>query len=704
MLPPSCIAVSEELTVRHLAPFLLLATLAHAETPMPDAPRAPLTETLHGVAVDDPYRPLESMDTAAAWIDAQNARTDAWLAAHPRDGVAERLEALFRIGYVGSPQRAGDRVFFVQKLPGAEQPALFVARDGEAPRVLVDPVAVDAAGQVALDWYHASQDGRRVAYGLSKDGDEVSTLRIIEVDTGAVLDDAIPNTRACSLSWLPDGSGFVYTRHQDRTAYDRHVYLHRIGDAWADDVRLMGKERLPDRADWPSLGLSPDGHWLAVVRYRSWSESSLHLLDRRANRWIDVDTGGQEGIWSVPEFGDGLFYATSTHGHPNGRVVAFEPGRSDPAHWREVVGEGAWPIQGAGLVKGGLVVQRLVDAVSQVTLHGRDGAPRGELKTPVPGTIDGLSTRPDEARVLWSFNSFFYPPTLFETTTGPKGAEATRTVLQVDTDLDLDAYTVEQVEYRSYDGTAVPMFLVHKKGLVRDGSHRTLLYGYGGFSVPLTPTFARNVLFWLEQGGVYAVANLRGGGEKGEAWHDAGKLGRKFQVFADFEYALRHLVRAGYSRPDRLAIMGGSNGGLLVGATLTRVPHLFAAAVARVGLYDMVRYHTFPPAELWKQEYGDPDDAAQLPFLWAYSPYHQVVDGVRYPAVLASAAENDTRVHWAHTAKFVARLQAAQAGEAPILMRFERAAGHGAGKATRAVTREYVELYRFLMASLGGEG
>ena len=484
--------------MRCLALILLAPLVALAETPMPRPPRQPLTETLHGVSVQDPYRPLESMEQAAPWIDAQNARLDGWLAGHPRPGLAERVEALFRIGHVGSPAVVPGAVFFMQKLPGAEQPALFGQPDGEPARVLVDPGALDAAGHVALDWFYPSQDGAKVAYGTSKDGDEVSTLRVIEVATGRVLDDAIPYTRACSLAWLPDGGGFVYTRHEGVTAYDRHVYEHRLGAPWADDALIMGKDRLPERSDWPAVGLSSDGRWLSVVRYVSWSNSTLHLYDRDAKRWTDVDAGPADGVWSVPQMTADGFYATTTHATPNGRLVRVDPEHPEPGKWVEILPEGRWPLEGVGLVKGGMVAQRLVNAVSELTLHARDGRALGALPTPVKGTVDGLATDPDVDRVLWSFNSFFYPPTLFSTPVTAEGPGATQTLLQVATDLDLDAYTVDQVEYPSFDGTSVPMFLVHRKDLVRDGANRTLLYGYGGFNVSITPGFSRNVLYWLE--------------------------------------------------------------------------------------------------------------------------------------------------------------------------------------------------------------
>ena len=676
-----------------------LSLLFLAAPPMPEPPREDLVETLHGYTVRDPFRGLESMEKAGAWVDAQNARTDAYMAKNARDDVAKRLGELFRIGFVGEPSFAGPNIFFTWKRAGQQQGALYVKRGDAEAAPLVDPNRISDGGRIALDWYWPSHDGALVAYGTSRDGDEVSTLRIVEVATGAHLADEIPFTRACSLAWLPNSGGFFYTRNPGREAYDRHVYFHALGADPAKDERVMGPERLTDRADWATLWLSDDGRYLSVVRYVSWSNSTLHILDRHTKAWTDV-APKSEGVFSVPLFVDGHFWMSTTHDTARGRVVKFAPGKAQPDGWQEVIPEGEWPLESFSLTPGGLVTRHLVNAVSRVTWQKRDGSEPSEVALPVKGSVRALAADHDDPRVVVGFDSVFYPPTLLvgQSDGAPPKLE---TLLQVESDFDASAFTVEQVEYPSYDGTKIPMFVIHRKDLKRDGTHKLLLYGYGGFTVSLTPGFARNVLFWLEQGGVYAVANLRGGAEKGEAWHQAGMLDKKFQVFSDFEYAMRYLVAEGYTRPDRLGVIGGSNGGLLVGAAVTRVPHLFRAGVAKVGLHDMVRYHRFPPAELWVDEYGSADDPKQTGYLWAYSPYHQVVDGVSYPAVLASAAENDTRVSWVHTAKFVARLQEAHAGERPILMRFERSAGHGAGKATRAITAEYVETYLFLLSQLG---
>ena len=663
----------------------------------PAAQPRPVVETLHGQRVSDPFRHLESMDEAAPWIEAQNARCDRWMASHARPDVAARLHELFGVGTLGGPVRRGSWLFFTEKAGEQEQAVLNAQHDDGRRTTLVNPNTLDASGKTSLDWYHPSHDGELVAFGTSTDGDENSTLRVIETATATRLDDVILRTRAASVAWLPDRSGFYYTRFPGDEALGREVFFHVLGDDPAADSRVMGSERLPKPTDWPGARLSDDGRWLVSVRSVNWSESTVHVLDRETGAWTDIAPSPTASFSSV-DIVDGAVWAISTHGAPLGRAVKIDLARPAMADWIELVPEGDGPLHGLSVIRDGLVTHHLRDAASQLVFRERDGAETATVPMPMAGTVTGWSTRPDRDDIVFTYESFFYPPALMSAS---RAAPTPAVIRQIEADVDASAFAVTSADYTSYDGTRVPISIVHRKGIALDGRHPTILYGYGGFNISLTPYFQRTLLLWLEQGGVYAVAHLRGGGERGEVWHEAGTKGKKFQVFEDFEYAMRHLIRSGYTQPDRLAIMGGSNGGLLVGALLTRASHLFAAAVAKVGLYDMVRYHRFPPAELWVDEYGTADAAAEIGFLWAYSPYHQVLPGVRYPAVLASTNDTDTRVNWAHTAKFTAALQAATAGDAPVLLRFERATGHGAGKSTSDIVTEYVETYQFLLATIG---
>ncbi|MFQ5843616.1 MAG: prolyl oligopeptidase family serine peptidase, partial [Planctomycetota bacterium] len=429
-----------------------------------------------------------------------------------------------------------------------------------------------------------------------------------------------------------------------------------------------------------------------------WKVSEVWLLDRLSGDLRPVLRRELEALFQEPRWVGGRIVTTTSRGAPKFRVVAVDPDRAAPAHWETLVPEGGWPIDAAVVAGDHLGVVRNVKAVSRLEIHSVKGKLLHEVDLPGPGSVFGLDAEPEGDRFFFAYSTFFEPTALYEAGAADGRARPVRKVAGAP---DSSDYVVDQVEYPSYDGTWVPMFLLHRRGLKRDGSHPTVLTGYGGFGISETPDYSTMGLFWLERGGVFAVANLRGGGERGEAWHDAGRLGRKHQVFRDFEYAMRYLVRSGVTRPRKLAIVGGSNGGLLMGAMMTQAPELFRVCVGKVGLYDMVRYHRFPPAEWWVDEYGSADDPGQVGYLLGYSPYHQVVDGVSYPAFLGTTAVKDTRVSWIHTAKFVARLQQATRGNAPILFFREERAGHGAGKGKSARLREDVMTWQFILSQLG---
>jgi prolyl oligopeptidase len=664
---------------------------------------AGVTETLLGYEVRDPYRWLEDAKAAEPWITAENERTARYFAAAPRPGLRERLAALFDIGSADGPAVAGGLVFFSRRDGKHEQP-LFVVRDGSGvERTLVDTNTLDPTGKTALDWYYPSPSGKLLAYGLSKDGSEQSVLRVLDVATGAVSAEAIPNCRASSVAWSHDETGFFYTRYPPGENYDRWLYYHRLGDAadGAGDAYVWGKER--DKTDWTTAEMSKDGATLALVVYRGFAASDVYLRDVKSGRTTTV-VEKLPALFGGAEIVDRKLYLLTNLDAPRFRLVRVEIAKpGPPAKWTTLIPEGEWPIEEFNLVGGKIAVTRLVKAASRLEVHDLAGKKLAEVTLPAAGAASGPAGEWTGDRVVFGYSSFFVAPGLL--TVKMVGALApetpAETYVAVESPFRADDYVAEQVEYPSYDGTRVPMFIVHRRDLTMDGSHPTLLYGYGGFDVSLRPSFSRNVLYWLEQGGVYAVANLRGGGELGEKWHEAGKLGHKFQVFEDMEYAMRWLIAAKYTRPDKLAIQGASNGGLLIGAMMTRCPYLFRAAVASVGLYDMVRYDKFLLAKLWVDEYGSPDKADELGWLLGYSPYHNVVDGVRYPALFADTAESDSRVHWVHTAKFVARLHDATAGAAPILFFMRRKAGHGAGKAKSDLLDDAALRLSFLLHELG---
>lgn len=670
----------------------MLALLAVAVLASPPASPGAVVDSIHGYEIADPYRWLENADAAKDWVTRENDRTLKYLNRLERKTVAARLLELSKIGFIGRVRVAGGRLFYVRRAGDAEQGVLFVRADGRD-RILVDPGTLDKTGKTSLDWYTPSRTGRLVAYGLSRGGDEDSTLHVLDVDAGALRPERIANTRHASIAWRSDDGGFFYTRFPPGDRYHRRVFFHTLGADPDEDAPVFGEGR--DKTDWPDVAMSDDGKTVAVVVYRGFSKSDVYLVDV-AGRAARPVVEGKDALFDDVALVDGKLYLRTNLGAPRWKVVAADPTAPSADRWTTVVPEGEWPIDGLVMAGGRAVVRTIEKAVSRLRVYEPGGQFERDVDLPGIGSVrslDGEWSRPEAA---FDFTSFFDPGAVYTVNLGERAPPVAAARLSAP--FDASAYTAAQVDYPSYDGTKVPMFILHRKDAPSDGSNAVLLTGYGGFNISLTPSFSSVAVFWLERGGVYAVANLRGGGERGETWHEAGKKAAKHQVFADFEYAMRHLVRAGYTTPPKLAITGGSNGGLLVGAMMTRAPYLFRAAVGKVGLYDMVRYQRFPPAELWVDEYGSSDTAAEAGYLYGYSPYHQAMRGVSYPAFLGLTAESDTRVHWLHTAKFVAALQAATAAKAPILFFLERQVGHGAGKGRTDAVEDAVKTMQFLLA------
>jgi prolyl oligopeptidase len=664
------------------------------------------------VSAPDPFAWLEDGEAPAVqrWTEVQNARTQAYLQALPgRAPLADRFRALYGIGSLGvpvsRPHGPTRRLFYTRRDGGQNQPVLYV-RDGSDPeRALIDVNTDRADGTRAIDWWFPSDDGARVAYGISDNGSEESTLRVRDVASGHDLPDVIPRTRACSLAWTPDGGGFYYTRYPrpgevpaGEEPYHRSVFHHRLGEEPARDAKLFGDGR--DGTDWPNVDLSPDGRWLAIAVSQGWSKSELWLLDRAGGGTPAVPVAvGEHARFDVVEVRDDRLYVLTTSGAPRGRIVAIDPHNPQRAHWRDVVPAGEDVVHGAVYFQGGLAVASLHDAAARLRLFAADGAPRGEVPLPGFGTLTGLTGARDAAEVYFGFAGFFAPTTVFQVAPGQRP----HVWRALPSPVDASAFEVERVMVTSRDGTRLPLFLAHRKGVPRDGSRPAVLYGYGGFAVDMLPTWTPSAIPFLERGGTYALAVLRGGGEYGEDWHRAGMLDKKQNVFDDFIAAATWLVDHGVTRPQRLAISGGSNGGLLVGAALTQRPDLFRAVVCKVPLLDMLRYHKFRIAALWIPEYGSPDDPQAARWLAAYSPYHHVRDGIAYPAVFLQTAVSDTRVDPMHARKMAARLQAANHGGGPILLEVQTQAGHGMGKPVDKVIAEAVDTWSFVFAQLGME-
>jgi prolyl oligopeptidase len=675
-----------------------------------------VTETIHGVEVSDPFRALEE-DTPAtrAWIDAQSARTIEALRPEDDRTRIDRLDALLSIGVVGGPAVGGERVFYTKREGDREQPALFVAGpEGPSGEPLVDPQT--HGERAALDWFTPSPRGRYVAFGISHNGDERSTLHIVEVEGRRVLDERIPRTKWSNVEWLNDESGFYYTRYpkpeepgfdaENEDSYFPRVFFHRVGTDPAEDPLVFGSER---GTDFPGTSVSEDDRFLVITVFRGWSASDVYLFDRgrrpptrivapTAERPLVPVIAGEEHLTTGMVHGGKLYLATNKDA-PRYRIVTVLPARAgEQAAWQELIPETEWPIEGWAIAGGQLAVHYIEDVHSRLKLFRTNGRAEGEVELPARGELYGLAAAPRGSLLAFGFSSYLVPPALF---TYDVRRRDLRRLDQVVADFDFSPYTLTLERVRSEDGVEIPVQLLHRRDAERNGRNPVLLSGYGGFNQAMLPAFARNALYWLEQGGIYAVANLRGGSEFGEDWHRAGMLENKENCFEDFEAVTRWLAESGWSSPERIAITGGSNGGLLMGAMITRAPETFRATASYVGLYDMVRYHRFPPAELWVTEYGSAEDPEQFRVLHGYSPYHHVEEGTRYPSILIETADHDSRVYWGHSTKFAAALQEANGSARPIYFYMERQVGHGAGTRRSDLVSRYARFYTFLERELG---
>jgi prolyl oligopeptidase len=679
----------------------------------PATPTKPVTEKIHGVEITDPYRWLEETDNpdVRKWVEHQNAFTEKVLGAIPgRQEIRARLDKLLDIGTISAPTvRKG--LYFHTRRQGKQNQAVLYVREsvGGTDRVLLDPNALSADGTIALDWWYPSRDGKLLAYGLSASGSEKSVLHLRDVPMGKDLPDQIPNTRACSIAWKPDGTGFYYTRYPaagsvptGEEEYNRRVFYHRLGNDPATDPEIFGAGR--KNTDWPNVELSPDGRWLVVTVEQGWTKTEVYFNDTSdPAAKFQALVEGVEALFNVT-VRDGAFYVHTNEKAPRYKVYLVTPGKPGRDDWKEIVPESEDVLDGIAVLNNSTILacHYMHKAHSRLQLRRWEGSPLRDVPLPTIGSIAELHAEWDSTELFYNFVSFTVPPTIYRLDVGAARAVPPPTVWeQIKTDIDFAAYQVEQVIYPSKDGTEVTMFLASKKGIERNGENPTLLYGYGGFNVSLTPAFSASQFLFLERGGVMAIANLRGGGEYGETWHQSGMLGKKQNVFNDFIAAAEWLIKEKVTSRERLAIMGGSNGGLLMGAALTQRPELFRCVVCQVPLLDMLRFHKFLIAKLWVPEYGSADDAEQFKWLHAYSPYHRVKPGTAYPAVLFTAAESDTRVDAMHARKMAALLQSATSSSQPILLRLESKAGHGAGKPRGKILDELTDLWGFVMWQLG---
>src|SRR5213595_2058713 len=683
----------------------------------PPAPKSDVVDDYHGTKVSDPYRGLEDPDAPAtrAWIEAENRLTEAYLAGIPaRERIRERLRRLWDYPKYGAPFHKAGRYFYFKNDGLQNQSVLYTqAALTGAPAVLLDPNLLSADGTVALSTLAASEDGRLVAYGTSASGSDWEEFRVRDVATGRDLPDHLRWIKFSGASWTKDGAGFFYSRYPqpgDKALSDvnrfQKVYYHRLGTEQTQDVLIYER---PDQPDWGfNAEVTDDGRyavlhvWLGTDR-----RNRVYYLDLKSPKRPRV-TG--EVVRLLDDFdasyrfigNDGpVFYFLTDLAAPRKRVLAIDTRPPDRARWREVIPQSEDVLEGVRIIHNLFVANYMHDAHSRLRLFALDGRPLKDIDLPTLGAVASISGERKDDEMFFAFTSFLYPTTIFryDFTSG-----ATSVFKAPAIDFDPSGYESKQVFYTSKDGTRVPMFITHKKGIKLDGTNPTYLYGYGGFNISLTPSFSVSLLAWLEMGGVYAMPNLRGGGEYGEDWHQAGMHEQKQNVFDDFIAAAEYLIAQRYTSPAKLAIGGGSNGGLLVGAAITQRPELFGAALPAVGVMDMLRFHKFTIGWAWVTEYGSADSAAQFPYLYKYSPLHNIKPGTRYPATLITTADHDDRVVPGHSFKFAATIQAAQAGPQPVLIEIETKAGHGAGKPTSKIIEEQADRWAFLVKNLAVEG
>ena len=693
--------------------FLAVMTaLSAAEITYPGTRKGDVTDEYHGTKIADPYRWLEddNSDETKAWVIAQNKVTHAFLDTIPqRTKLRERLTKLWNYERFSAPFERGGR-FFYSHNTGLQNQSVFYVTDAldQPGRVLLDPNLLSKDGTVSLTETAPSEDGKLLVYGTSGGGSDWQEFRVRDVATGKDLDDVVKWVKFSGASWAKDGSGFFYSRFDEPKSGDalkgknefQKLYFHKIGTAQSADVLIYERK---DHADWGFGGhVTDDGRYLVIhasqgtdpknrTFYKDLAEPDGKVVELLAD--FDADYGFCDNDGPV-------FYFRTDLGAPRYRVIAIDTRKPERTNWREVIAQTADKLEGASFVGGKIFCEYLKDARSEVKVFTPKADENSQLiDLPGIGSVGGFSGRAKDTHTFFSYTSFTEPGAIYrlDIATGMSVVWRKPAV-----DFNSDAYETKQVFFPSKDGTRVPMFITHKRGLALDGTAPTILYGYGGFNIPMTPGFSVSRAVWLEHGGVFVVVNLRGGGEYGADWHKAGTKLKKQNVFDDFIGAAEWLVANKYTTSPKLAIQGGSNGGLLVGACMTQRPELFGAALPAVGVMDMLRFHKFTIGWAWKSDYGSSEDAAEFAALLAYSPLHTLKPGIRYPATMVTTADHDDRVVPAHSFKFAARLQECQAKDgAPVLIRIETSAGHGAGTALNKVIEQSADQLGFLMKTFG---
>lgn len=675
----------------------------------PKARKQDQVDDYHGVKVADPYRWLENADSeeTKAWVEAENKVTFAFLNTIPeRERIRARLTKLWDYEKFGAPSRHGNRYFYTYNSGLQNQSVLYwtTSLTGEG-KLLLDPNKLSADGTVALSGVAFSDDGKLMAYGLSASGSDWQEWRVREVETGKDLPDVIRWVKFSSASWTKDGKGFFYSRYDEPNEktrlqdanYFQKLYYHRLGTPQSEDILIYNRN---DQKEWGFGGsVTDDGRYLIVNVWKGTDQKNLLFYQdlKDPNAKVVELIRDFEAEYSFIDNDGPVFWLKTDLNAARGRVIAIDTRQPDRSKWKELIPQAAETIEGVSALNNQFVVTYLKDAHSQIKIFDLNGKFVREVELPGLGSAGGFSGKRTDTETFYTYTSFNTPPVIYRYDL--KSGKST-VFKQAKVDFNPNDYETKQVFYTSRDGARVPMFITCKKGLKLDGSNPTILYGYGGFNVSLTPAFSPANLVWMEMGGVYAQPNLRGGGEYGEEWHQQGTKLRKQNVFDDFIAAAQWLIANKYTSTPKLAISGGSNGGLLVGACLTQRPDLFGAALPAVGVMDMLRFQKFTIGWAWTSDYGSSDNADEFKAIYAYSPLHNLKEGVKYPATLITTADHDDRVVPAHSFKFAARLQEVQAGDAPVLIRIETRAGHGAGKPTTKIIEEAADKFGFLVKVL----
>ena len=678
----------------------------------PNSDRVAQSDNYHGVEISDPYRWLEDPDSEAtqAWVKAQNEVTNNYLGEiESRSKIRQRLTQLWDYEKYGSPFKRGQRYFYFKNDGLQNQSVLYTldSLDDEG-EVLLDPNTLAADGTVALSGLAISDDGQWMAYGLSTAGSDWVEYRVKNVSSREDTEDRLQWIKFSGASWTKDNQGFFYSRYDEPNEqtkledvnYYQKLYYHRLGTEQAEDVLIYHR---PDQKEWGfSGGVTEDGKYLIIGVWLGTDSKNLLFcknLEQSDSEVVEL-IDEFEASYGVIDNEEDTFWIQTDLDAPRGRVIAVDLNNPDKANWQEIIPEAPETLESVGILNNQFVADYLQDARSQIKIYALDGSFVREVELPGIGSAGGFGGKRHDTETFYTFTSFTTPATIYryDMTTG-----TSKLFRQPKVDFNPDEYETQQVFYASQDGTKIPMFITHKKGIKLDSNNPTYLYAYGGFNISLTPSFSISNLVWLEMGGIYAVANLRGGGEYGEAWHQAGMKDKKQNVFDDFIAAGEWLIEQKYTSKEKLAIAGGSNGGLLVGACITQRPDLFAAAISAVGVLDMLRFHKFTIGWAWCSEYGSPDHKEDFKALYAYSPLHNLQEGTAYPATMITTADHDDRVVPAHSFKFAAALQAAHQGDNPVLIRIETKAGHGAGKPTSKIIEEAADKWGFLMANLSME-